>query len=94
MTMMLALGTLTPTSTTVVATRTETSPSTKACMTASFSAAGIWPWTRPTLGPMAWRRRGGALLGVAQVDLVGLRDQRADPEGLGPGLGGGPSAGR
>jgi hypothetical protein len=38
---------------------------------------------------MAWRRDGGALLGVAQVDLLGLRDQRADPEGLGPGLGGG-----
>jgi predicted DNA repair protein MutK len=51
-------------------------------MTASFSAGGIWPWTRPTPGPMAGQV-GGAVLGGAQVDLVGLRDQRADPEGLG-----------
>ncbi len=58
MTMMVALGTLTPTSTTVVATRTRTLPSAKSAMTASFSGPGILPWTRPTPDPS--RRRSSA----------------------------------
>ncbi len=54
--MMVAFGTLTPTSTTVVATSTQTSPSAKAAMTASFSPAAIRPCTSPTPGPRASRR--------------------------------------
>ena len=48
MTMRLALGTSTPTSTTVVATSTWVSPLEKADMAASFSRGFIFPWSSPT----------------------------------------------
>ncbi len=48
-----ALGTLTPTSTTVVATRIFSRPSAKSAMTASFSWDGMPPCTKPTPGPSA-----------------------------------------
>ncbi len=41
--MTVALGTSTPTSITVVATRTSTSPAANACITASFSSGAIRP---------------------------------------------------
>ena len=56
-TMMVAFGTSTPTSTTVVATRTSTDPSAKARIAASFSSAGIRPCSMrirsPASGPPA-----------------------------------------
>ncbi len=48
MIMMLALGTSTPTSMTVVATSICVSPSLNARIAASFSAGFMRPWTRPT----------------------------------------------
>ncbi|MNL53293.1 hypothetical protein D3C87_1765270 [compost metagenome] len=47
-TMTEALGTSTPTSMTVVATRMSSSWSRKARITASFSSEAIWPCKRPT----------------------------------------------
>ncbi len=51
-----ALGTLTPTSTTVVATSTFSRPSANSAITASFSGPGRPPWTRPTPSPSSSRR--------------------------------------
>ncbi len=48
MTMSVALGTSTPTSMTVVATKSWIPPSLKRRMVESFAAGGIRPWTRPT----------------------------------------------
>ena len=50
-TMTVALGTSTPTSITVVATRTLVPPSRKRAMVASFSAAGSRPWSSPSESP-------------------------------------------
>ena len=50
-TMTVAFGTSTPTSMTVVATRTSRSPSVKARMTRSFSSAGIRPCSAATRSP-------------------------------------------
>ena len=47
-TMMTALGTSTPTSTTVVETRSWVSPREKEAITCSFSAGFIRPWSTPT----------------------------------------------
>ena len=51
MTMTVALGISTPTSMTVVATRTSISPLRKAAMAASLSLPGICPWSRPQRNP-------------------------------------------
>lgn len=50
-TMAVALGTLTPTSMTVVATRTSTSPAANRRMTSSFSSGCIRPCSTSTLSP-------------------------------------------
>ena len=49
--MTVALGTSTPTSTTVVETRTSVAPSRKAAMASSFSPAPMRPWRSPTARP-------------------------------------------
>ena len=46
-----AFGTSTPTSMTVVATSTSSSPARNWCITASFSREAIRPWSRPTRRP-------------------------------------------
>ena len=46
--MIVAFGTSTPTSITVVATRTSSSPALKAAITARRSAVFSRPWTHPT----------------------------------------------
>jgi hypothetical protein len=51
------IGTSTPTSITVVATRTAIRPVAKASITASFSGPFIRPWTTPTLSPKRSCRR-------------------------------------
>jgi hypothetical protein len=60
MTMTVAFATSTPTSITVVATRTCTSPEVKAAIVSSFSALRILPWRRPTLTPGSARRHSSA----------------------------------
>jgi hypothetical protein len=55
--MTVALGTSTPTSTTVVATRRSISPSAKACITASLSFPFMRPWSSPTRSPGKTVRR-------------------------------------
>ena len=49
--MIVASGTSTPTSITVVETRMAMSPARKRSITASFSAGFMRPWTRPTRAP-------------------------------------------
>ena len=56
MSMITALGTSTPTSTTVVDTNSFVSPREKAFMTASFSWAFSFPWSTPTGVPGKDRR--------------------------------------
>jgi len=73
MTMMVALGTLTPTSTTVVATSTESRPSANSAITASLAAGVILPWIKPTLGPMV------SLSSTARVSAA-LRSMSSDSE--------------
>ncbi len=48
MTITVASGTSTPTSTTVVATRSEVTPALKSSMARSFSSVPSLPWMRPT----------------------------------------------
>ena len=79
--MMVASGTSTPTSITVVATRIWVSPALNAAMAASRSAAFILPCTRPTFRPKRLAQHHGAVLGGGQVDLFGFLHQRADPIG-------------
>ena len=50
-TMTVALGTSTPTSMTVVATRTSVRPARKRAIVASFSLGVTRPWSRPTSSP-------------------------------------------
>ena len=59
-TITVASGTSTPTSITVVATRTSSSPARKAAIAASLSAAGIWPCSRPDAQPGQVPRPPGA----------------------------------
>ncbi len=84
MTITVALGTSTPTSITVVATNTSRRPGRKVSMTASFSTAGIRPWSSPTRSPdssPAVELLAG-LLGRPGLELLALVDQRADHVGL------------
>ena len=61
---MLALGTSTPTSITVVATSNCSSPATKAAMVAAFSAGFMRPCSRPT------RSSGNAATRVSKVSVA------------------------
>jgi hypothetical protein len=80
-TISVALGTSTPTSITVVATSTPSSPAAKRAITASFSGPFIRPWTSPTLSPNR-SFSSAARLGRGEVALLALLDQRAHPIGL------------
>ena len=79
--MMVASGTSTPTSITVVATSNWVSPALNAAMAASRSAAFILPCTRPTFRPSALAQHPGAVFGCGEVDLFGFLHQRTDPIG-------------
>ena len=83
MTIIVAAGTSTPTSTTVVPTRTSSSPSRKRVISASRSAGFIRPWTMPDAERREERGQPDRLaLGRDRaVALVGaLLDQRHDDE--------------
>ena len=81
-TMMTALGTSTPTSTTVVETRSWVSPREKEVITRSFSAGFILPWSTPTeaWGKAFFYQRG--VLGYALHAALVLFDQGADEVAL------------
>ena len=79
--MMVASGTSTPTSITVVATSNCVSPAAKRAMAASFSAPFMRPCTRSTLLPNFCAQFLEARLGGGEIDLFGVLDQRTDPVG-------------
>ena len=80
----MAFGTSTPTSITVVATRSLASPRANRSIAASLSSGLSWPWTSTDRVPEARLERGEARLGGGEV--LGLAfaaaDHRADPVGL------------
>ena len=77
------MGTSTPTSMTVVATSTASSPPAKRAMTASLSGPFMRPWTRPTRSsPKRSLQHPCPLFGSGGVRLLAFLDQRADPIGL------------
>ena len=79
MTMMLAFGTSTPTSITVVDTRIESAPEANAAMTRSFSFAGEPAMHEADSVAEALAQLGVALLGRGDVEHLGFGHQRADP---------------
>ena len=87
MSIITALGTSTPTSTTVVATSTCRVPSEKAAMTCSFSEDFMRPWSMPT--PVALQRPAAYLVPVCfhrcHVTVV-VFHQRANQIRLPPGV--------
>ena len=77
--MTVAFGTSTPTSITVVATSTSSSPRRKRPITSSFSALAIRPCISPSRSPSSSSaaRRVERLLGRRDLELLGVLDQRA-----------------
>ena len=86
-TITVALGTSTPTSITVVAISTWSSPARKRPITASFSADGqpAVEQAEPQTGQLGGLEAGEGLLGRRDLELVALPDQRAHDVGLATG---------
>ena len=84
--MIVAFGTSTPTSITVVATRTSSSPRLNSSISARRSAGRSRPWSEPTriAAKLGAPQALGLLLGRARLDGLRLRDERADDVGLAP----------
>jgi len=78
--MTVASGTSTPTSITVVATKTAARPARKSSIAASFSAAFMRPCSRRNARREFALEFGEAALGRSDVELVIFLDQRADPK--------------
>ena len=82
--MTVAFGTSTPTSMTVVATSTSSSPARKRVITASFSRRRQPPvqQAEPEPGQLVGGQPLVRLLGAGHLELLALLDQRADHVGL------------
>ena len=84
MSMIVALGTSTPTSTTLVATSTSASPRTNRSIRSAFSrrACGRGAARREGPGTRAVLSRSNSAVALRAPELVGLLDERADDERL------------
>ena len=81
-TITVAAGTSTPTSTTVVATSSRHPPAANSASVASRTAASCRPCASPTAVAEPLAQHGEPLLGRGQVEHLALRHQRADPVDL------------